>query len=176
MLDTSLVVVAGVVAVAALALLTLVALVARSDLRRARNQFDLEQRHLYDEITQLKTNREQGLAIARQEATDKSRFVLKGQAAEIMVAHLPNFKYLPSDMHFIGYPIDYVVFNGLTALRDNGSVDSQIEVLLLEIKQGQSHLTPYQAAIKEAIDEKRVKFITMQVDDKAMVTEARRRF
>ncbi len=176
MLDTSLVVVAGIVVMAALALLTLVAFAYRSDLMRERNQFEIERRSLDAKITQLETNREHELVMARQEATDKSRFVLKGQAAEIMVSHLPNFMYLPADMHFIGYPVDYVVFSGLTALRDNGNVETKIEIILLEIKQGQSHLTPYQAAIKEAIDEKRVKFITMQVDDNATVTEVKRRF
>ena len=175
MQDVTIVVVIAIVVLAVVALLALIALVSYADLRKERKQSDTIRQQLQDELSQLKVEHQRQLDMAREDAVDKSRGALKGQAAEIMVSHLPGFIYLPADMHFIGYPIDYIVFKGLTNLRDNGDYDSKLEVILLKIKQGQSHLSPYQQAIKEAIEQKRVSFITNFVDDNATVGTSRSR-
>jgi len=175
MLDMSVVIVIAIVVLAVVALLALITLVSYADLRKERKQSDTIRQQLQDELSQLKVRHQRELDMAIKDAVDKSRGALKGQAAEIMVPHLPGFVYLPADMHFIGHPIDYIVFKGLTNLRDNGDYDTKLEVILLEIKQGQSHLSRYQQAIKEAIEDKRVSFITMFVDDNATVGNSRSR-
>ena len=155
----------AIIALAALALCALLALTSNLDLKKARMQFDAERRQLLDEIGSLKEMHQKELEVARKDTADKQRAVFKGQAAEQMIPFSRDFIYLPADMHFVGYPIDYIVFNGLTDLRDNGGDESKLEVILLEIKQGQSWLGSYQKAIKSAVDQKRVSFVTMTVGE-----------
>jgi predicted Holliday junction resolvase-like endonuclease len=72
------------------------------------------------QIQVLKEQHQQALKDARNRSLDGSRAVIKGKIAEQLAPVLPNFKYLPSDARFIGDPIDYVVFNGYTDIKDNG--------------------------------------------------------
>ena len=167
------IVLVGLIALAAIGLFVLLFLVLMADLRNARRQFDVERGRLLSEIDRLKDTHQRELELARKDAVDKLRAAIKGQAAERMAPFSPGFMYLPSDMHFIGYPIDYIVFKGLTGLRDNGDDEASLEVVLLEIKQGQSRLSPYQKAIKDAVDQKRVRFVTMTVGDGIATTNMR---
>ncbi len=61
-----------------------------------------------------------------------------------MVPFFPGFKYDPTEVRFIGSPIDMVVFPGLA------SGDPQ-EIVILEIKTNKSQLTPAQKKIKQLI-------------------------
>ena len=38
--------------------------------------------------------------------------------AEQMAPLLPGFAYLPADARFLGDPIDYVIFDGYSAVKD----------------------------------------------------------
>jgi len=44
---------------------------------------------------------------------------------------LPEFNYNPTDARFLGSPVDFVVFNGLSG-------DSPEEVVFLEVKTGKA--------------------------------------
>lgn len=70
-----------------------------------------------------------------QEALAKSRAVLKGKIGEQMAPLLEAFPFEPADAHFIGSPIDYIVFSGY-------SKDDPTEVVLLDIKTGNAQLQP----------------------------------
>ena len=48
----------------------------------------------------------------RRDAIKKSREILEGRFKEQLVPFLPKFKYNPSDVRFIGSPVDFVVFDG----------------------------------------------------------------
>lgn len=97
----------------------------------------------------------------RKEILEKSRAVLKGKIGEQIVPFLEQFKYNPSDARFIGSPIDYVIFDGYTDVKDKREARS-ITVVLTDIKTGKSaRLTPEQKRIKEAVEEKRVKWETI---------------
>ena len=96
-----------------------------------------------------------------QEALDKQRAVVKGQVAEQMYPVLPACPFLPSDMRFIGNPIDFVVFDGYTDTKDgSGSIK---EVVFVECKTGASRLSPHQRAIRDAINEGRVRWETVSL-------------
>ena len=99
----------------------------------------------------------------RKEILDKSRAGIKGRIGEQIVPFIKQFKYNPSDARFIGSPIDYVIFNGYTELKDNKKRKS-ITVVFVEVKTGEkASLTYLQRKIKRAIEEKNVKWETIHI-------------
>ena len=100
----------------------------------------------------------------RKDATDRSRVVIKGKIAEHMVPMIPAvFRYEPSDARFIGAPIDYLIFDGYTRVKD-GNSDEPIVVVLADIKTGNLQLNKTERKIKEAVEAGRVKWETIRVD------------
>lgn len=93
---------------------------------------------------------------ARADATERSRRVMRGLATEHL-APLINNNYNPRDMRFIGDPIDYVSFDGLSDLND-GIEDQIKEVVFVDIKSGKSSLSKAQRRIRDAIADGRVRF------------------
>jgi predicted Holliday junction resolvase-like endonuclease len=82
---------------------------------------------------------------ARKSAVTQSRAVLGGKFTEQMVPFFPDFKYDPTEVRFIGSPIDMIVFPGLA----RGDPE---EIVILEVKTGKSaQLTPPQRKIKQLI-------------------------
>lgn len=99
--------------------------------------------------------------IFKQEVLEKSRAVLKGRISEQIVPFLEQFKYNPSDARFIGSPIDYIIFDGYTELKDNKQ-EQPITIILADVKSGKNaSLTYEQKKIKKAVEEKRVKWETI---------------
>ena len=100
----------------------------------------------------------------RKDAADRSRYVLKGKIAEHMIPMYRDvFKYDPSDARFLGAPIDYVIFDGYTAAKDEKS-DEPITVVLADIKTGNARLNRTERKIKEAVENGRVRWETIQLD------------
>ncbi len=103
----------------------------------------------------------------RKEILDKSRAGIKGRIGEQIVPFIKQFKYNPSDARFIGSPIDYVIFNGYTELKDNKKRKS-ITVVFVEVKTGEkASLTYLQRKIKRAIEEKNVKWETIHLKNRS---------
>ncbi|MDE1852729.1 MAG: hypothetical protein KGI38_03155 [Thaumarchaeota archaeon] len=102
----------------------------------------------------------------RADAVDTSRAVLKGKIAEQLAPLLPGFleKYNPADARFIGSPIDYLIFRGMSKGKD--SVD-EIEIVLLDVKTGNAGLSPIQRKIEAAVVEKRVSFDILRINESA---------
>ena len=121
-------------------------------------------------IFTLKLDFQSQIKEATKRSVDQSRSTLKGQIAEQMAPVLPGFPYLPADARFLGEPIDYVVFNGQTNLGTNGIGEEELEIILLEVKHGQSKLTPVQRAIAAAVGKGRVRFEVAQIGDDGIVT------
>jgi predicted Holliday junction resolvase-like endonuclease len=130
----------------------------------------LDRRRAQARIEQLLQEQDRNLTEARRDSVQKSRSSLKGQIAEQMAPLLPGFEYLPADARFLGDPIDYVVFSGYTDLRDAGSDASELEVVLLEVKQGASSLSPFQRAIARSVQEGRVRFEILRISDDGVLT------
>lgn len=87
----------------------------------------------------------------RKAAISQSRAVLGGKFTEQMVPYFPDFKYDPTEVRFIGSPIDMVVFPGLA----KGDPE---EIVILEIKTGKSCLTPQQKKIRQLIEDGMVRW------------------
>ena len=100
----------------------------------------------------------------RKDAADRSRYILKGKIAEHMVPMVPEvFRHDPSDARFIGAPIDYLIFDGYSAVKD-GNSDEDITVVLADIKTGNASLNRTERKIKEAVDAGRVRWETIHID------------
>ena len=116
------------------------------------------------EISEMRREHDQALALARKRSVNTSRAVLKGKMAEQLAPIMPEFQYLPSDAKFLGDPVDYVVFDGYTDFRDGEGDAEDIEVVLIDIKSGGARLTKGQQAIARAVQEGRVRFETIRID------------
>ncbi|OGO00355.1 MAG: Holliday junction resolvase [Chloroflexi bacterium RBG_13_51_52] len=89
---------------------------------------------------------------ARKSAVQQSRAVLGGKFTEQMVPFFPDFKYDPTEVRFIGSPVDLIVFPGLA------KGDPQ-EVVILEVKTGRSAgLTAAQKKIRQLIEDGMVRW------------------
>lgn len=115
-------------------------------------------------IAELELEHQQALAQAQKRSVNTSRAVLKGKMAEQLAPIMPQFEYLPSDAKFLGDPVDYVVFDGYTDLRDGEGRAEDIEIVLIDIKSGRARLTKGQVAIAQAIQAGRVRFETVRID------------
>lgn len=93
----------------------------------------------------------------------RSKSVLTGNAAEQLVPHMKDFPYYPGDARFSGAPIDYVVFDGITAR------DECDEIIFMEVKTGRSRLNKRQKSIKECIERGDVKFEEYRVETSKVV-------
>lgn len=81
----------------------------------------------------------------RQDSVDRSRATLSGQFLEKLAPHLPDFPYDPTDVRFLGTPVDYVVFDGL-------AVGELQEIVFLEVKSGRSTLRSSQRRVRDAVE------------------------
>ncbi len=93
----------------------------------------------------------------RSDAIKRSRAVIGGQVVEQVAPFLPNFPCSPSDAHFIGKPIDFLAFSGLS---DHNCVD---EILFIEVKTGLSTLSNREKEVKKAVEEGRVRYVEYRV-------------
>jgi predicted Holliday junction resolvase-like endonuclease len=87
----------------------------------------------------------------KKDSLNRSRAVLKGQISEQLAPFLPEFPYKPSECKFLGKPIDFIVFKGL----DNQEIE---EIVFVEVKTGKSKLNKTEKGLKDAINNKDVKW------------------
>lgn len=66
---------------------------------------------------------------------------------------LPNFPCNPADVRFVGKPIDFIGFPGAAAGEEIK------EILLIEVKTGNSTLSERERQIKEAVENGRIRYI-----------------
>jgi predicted Holliday junction resolvase-like endonuclease len=99
----------------------------------------------------------------RKDSVNRSRSTLKGRISEQMAPLLPEFPYSPADARFIGNPIDFVVFDGYTKVKDEKG--DTINVVLVEVKKGKGKLTREESLIKRAVEEGRVSWRTIILKD-----------
>jgi predicted Holliday junction resolvase-like endonuclease len=81
-----------------------------------------------------------------------------------MAPLLPEFPFASADARFIGNPIDFVVFDGYTQVKDEKG--DSINVVLVEVKKGR--LTREETLIKKAVEEGRVSWRTIFLKDEEM--------
>lgn len=87
----------------------------------------------------------------RADAVKRSKAVLTGQMAEQISPWMPGFPVNPSEARFIGKPVDFIAFNGLSSGRIS-------EVVFVEVKSGASRLSQVEESLKEAVESGRVRY------------------
>ena len=65
--------------------------------------------------------------------------------------YLPNFPFSPTEAKFVGAPIDFLVFKGM----DDQHIE---EVIFVEVKSGSARLNHNEHSLKDAIENKRVRW------------------
>ena len=96
----------------------------------------------------------------RQEAALKSRSVLRGLFSEQLAPYLPDFPYSPTEVRFIGKPVDFIVFEGM----DEKKINS---VKFVEVKTGSSQLSQQEKELKNAIEARKVSFEEYRIPEMA---------
>lgn len=95
----------------------------------------------------------------RADAVRKSRAVLGGQFGEQLAPYLPDFPCNPGDVRFIGKPVDYIAFPG------SAEGKPIKDVVLIEVKSGESHLSGREREIKAAVKAGRVHYVEYRLPD-----------
>jgi len=95
----------------------------------------------------------------RQDAIKRSEAVIKGKATEHLMPYLPDFHYDPNDARFIGAPIDFIVFDGLS----EGKLRN---IVFVEVKTGQRPaLSAREKQVEDAVRGGRVEHDIMHVKE-----------
>lgn len=110
---------------------------------------------------ELETWKMEAAGDIRKDSVNRSRSTLKGKIAEQMAPLLPEFRYNPADARFIGSPVDYVIFDGLTDVADDRK--KEIRVIFMDIKNGTGNLSRTQRVIRDAVLAKQVGWETLRV-------------
>ncbi|WP_296031840.1 Holliday junction resolvase-like protein [uncultured Treponema sp.] len=93
----------------------------------------------------------------RKDAVNRSRSVLGGQFSEQIAPFLPDFPCNPGDVRFVGKPIDFVAFPGSA---EGNDIE---EIYFIEVKSGQSKLSPREKQIKLAVEQGRLKYLEYRI-------------
>ncbi len=93
---------------------------------------------------------------AVREAVKQSRRSILGQVVEQVVPLMGFFPFNPRDARFLGSPIDFVVFDGLS----HGEVR---RIVFVEVKTGRGRLNGVERRVRRAVEEGRVEFMTVKV-------------
>ena len=110
-------------------------------------QLDLLIKELSSQKTSLKESVETNKKLLGQK---KSSEIVTGHISEKLAPLTKIFKYDPRDAIFLGMPVDYLIFG-------------ENEIVFLEVKSGRSQLTSKQRAIKQLVEEKKIKWDTIRI-------------
>ncbi len=91
----------------------------------------------------------------RKDAASKSRSTLTGKITEHFIPYFPDFPYNPQDARFMGAPIDFIVFDGMS----EGALK---EVVLIEVKTNKGTLSKRERQLRDAVNEGRVKWMQIK--------------
>ena len=102
----------------------------------------------------LGQEREKNRTLLSQKKSSETRL---GQISEHLIPFLDNCTHDPKSMHFLGNPIDYIVFDF-----DQG------EITFLEVKSGNSKASKRQKTVKNIIKAGRIKYEELRINEKGV--------
>ena len=85
----------------------------------------------------------------RLDAVQRSQAVTAGKVFEQLVPYLPGFAFNPKDARFLGSPVDFVVFEGLSA----GALE---RIVFIEVKTGNAELSRRERQVRDAVEARQV--------------------
>lgn len=90
-------------------------------------------------------------AAAGRKAIAGSQAAISGRVLEKFAPYVPDFPWNPRDARFIGDPVDFVIFDGLSEGQVKG-------VVFVEVKSGAGTLNGNERRVQAAIAERRVEW------------------
>lgn len=114
-------------------------------------ELQLEVVNLQDELGE---ERDKNRTLLSQKKSSETRL---GQISEHLVPFLDNCPYNPKDLHFLGNPIDYVIFDF-----DDG------KITFLEVKSGNSKPSKRQKTIKNIIKSGRIFYDEIRINERGI--------
>jgi len=94
----------------------------------------------------------------RQDAIQRSLAVTAGKVYEQLVPYLPNFPFNPKDVRFLGSPVDFVVFDGLS----DGHIT---RIVFVEVKTGTADLSTRERRVRDAVQDSRIEWYELRGPD-----------
>lgn len=94
----------------------------------------------------------------RRDAIRRSLAVVTGKVSEQLVPHFPQFPFAPQDARFLGSPVDFVVFDGLSE-----GEEAVRRIVFVEVKTGGARVSPREQRIRDAIDRGAVEWMELRV-------------
>jgi predicted Holliday junction resolvase-like endonuclease len=91
----------------------------------------------------------------RLDAVQRSLAVTTGKVYEQLVPYLPDFPFNPKDVRFLGSPVDFVVFDGLS----DGRVT---RIVFVEVKTGGADLSTRERRVRDAVHDARVEWYELR--------------
>lgn len=92
----------------------------------------------------------------RRDAVQRSEAVTVGKVSEQLLPLVRDFPYSPKDARFLGSPVDFVIFDGLT--------EGRLErIVFLEVKTRQGALTSRERAIRDVVRARKVEWEELRV-------------
>jgi predicted Holliday junction resolvase-like endonuclease len=98
------------------------------------------------------------VAAEREDAVKRSRAVLGGLASEQLAPYLPGFPFDPTELRFIGKPVDFIAFVGAS----KGRIE---EAVFVEVKSGGASLNSAERSLRDAVKEGRVRWAEYRAPD-----------
>jgi predicted Holliday junction resolvase-like endonuclease len=153
----------------AIALLAIALIYLFQQLRKSQTKVENLVKGYEIQLRDIQVKHQREIEQARKQSVETSRRTIKGKIAEQLAPILAGFPYLPSDSHFIGDPVDYIVFNGYTEFKDCHSSSDNLELVLIDIKHNQAQLSAGQKQIAKAIEAGKVRFETIRISDEGTI-------
>jgi predicted Holliday junction resolvase-like endonuclease len=94
----------------------------------------------------------------KQDAIKRSRAALTGSFSEQLAPYLPDFKHSPTEVRFIGKPIDFLVFKGIDKKEPT-------EVVFVEVKSKKSQLSTPERKLRDIIKNKKISWELYRIPD-----------
>ena len=98
------------------------------------------------------------------DAIKGSQAAVAGKVFERLAPYLPGFGYNPRDVRFVGDPVDFIVFDGL-------SEDQCHRIVFVEVKTGASSLSSRERKVRDAIKAKRIEWQELRLDPGAQTQD-----
>jgi predicted Holliday junction resolvase-like endonuclease len=91
----------------------------------------------------------------RKDAVKKSESVIQGKVTEHLIPYFPGFSYNPKDARFLGSPVDFIIFDGLSS----GDLK---KVVFVEVKSGKKPaLSSRERMVRDCINNLAVSYVIL---------------
>jgi len=124
---------------------------------KQKEKQDVENNIRQEFTLQLTEWRQQEEVKIREDAIKRSASVIQGKVNEHLVPYMSLFKYNPSDVRFLGSPIDLIVFDGMNE-------DEIRKIIFIEVKTGKSSLSTKERKIRDCILNKNIEYELLKIE------------